>query len=229
MWQQQLGGVTAVKRGVSLVGPSLYVFWPVCSPASLLASLVNRPSSKSAWPIQQTFWRVNRNEAEMLEQSLLNRPADLLDKTAFLFGRFATSSTHMFHKNIILYVPRLFWITSLTLPRIIYSIKKRRRYWPFTSFFAPSNPSHSTRKTYQKALNIHHFCSKTGQVCRKKIADIQTLFSRSHWPPSRIPISAQSLPKLHPKINTQAPITFHWTEIIKCNWYEKHSEKLCDQ
>ena len=37
----------------------------------------------------------------MLEQSLLIRPADLLDKTAFLFGRFATSSTHLFHENMV--------------------------------------------------------------------------------------------------------------------------------
>ena len=44
----------------------------------------------------------------MLGQSLLNRPADLLDKTAFLFGRIATSSIHMLHKNIILYVPDFF-------------------------------------------------------------------------------------------------------------------------
>ena len=52
--------------------------------------------------------------AEMLEQSLLIRPADLLDKTTFLFERFATSSTPSVSlKNIILYVPQLFSITSL--------------------------------------------------------------------------------------------------------------------
>lgn len=37
----------------------------------LLACLANRPSSKSAWP------RVIRNEAEILEQSLLNRVSRL--------------------------------------------------------------------------------------------------------------------------------------------------------
>ena len=41
----------------------------------------------------------------MLEQILLIRPADLFDKTAFQFGRFAMSSTHLFHKSIIFYVP----------------------------------------------------------------------------------------------------------------------------
>ena len=35
----------------------------------------------------------------MLEQSLLNRPVELLDKTAFPFGCFATSSPHLFHKK----------------------------------------------------------------------------------------------------------------------------------
>lgn len=37
-----------------------------------------------------TFWRVNRNEAKMLEQSLLNRLADLLEKTV---GAFTTCFT----------------------------------------------------------------------------------------------------------------------------------------
>ena len=30
-----------------------------------------------------------------------HRPADLLDETAYLFGRFATSSTHLFHENMV--------------------------------------------------------------------------------------------------------------------------------
>ena len=45
----------------------------------------------------------------MLEQSLLNWPVDLLNETAFLLGRFATSFTHLFHKNIILYITRNFF------------------------------------------------------------------------------------------------------------------------
>ena len=39
----------------------------------------------------------------MLAQSLLIRPTDLLDKTAFLFGCFATSSSYLLRKNIILH------------------------------------------------------------------------------------------------------------------------------
>lgn len=49
----------------------------------------------------------------MREQSLLIRPANLLEKTAFLFERFAWSSTHLLlKKNIILYVSQSFSITS---------------------------------------------------------------------------------------------------------------------
>ena len=54
------------------------IFWPVCSPDGLLAWRANRPTRKPAWPIQWMLWRVNRNEAEMLEWRPVIRPADLL-------------------------------------------------------------------------------------------------------------------------------------------------------
>lgn len=47
-----------------------------------------------------------------IEQSLLIRPADLLDKTVFLFERFATFFSRPFHKNLIIYVPQFFSIAS---------------------------------------------------------------------------------------------------------------------
>ena len=37
----------------------------ICSDRFAQAS--NRPTRKPAWPIQWMLWRVNRNEAEMLE------------------------------------------------------------------------------------------------------------------------------------------------------------------
>ena len=42
----------------------------------LLARRANRPTRKPAWPIQWLFWRVNRNEAEMIEWRpvILDRP-----------------------------------------------------------------------------------------------------------------------------------------------------------
>ena len=42
------------------------------------------------------------------------------------------------------------------------------------------------------------------------------------------PISAGKPPELHPKIKTQAHITFYCIKIINYTWYEIYSEKLRD-
>ena len=44
----------------------------------------------------------------------------------------------------------------------------------------------------------------------------------------RVSILTGHRPELHPTIKTQAPITYYWMKIIRCNWYENYSKKLCD-
>ena len=56
----------------------MHMFWLVCSSADLFAKQANRSTRKQALPIPWMNWRVNRNEAEILEWRPMIWSADLL-------------------------------------------------------------------------------------------------------------------------------------------------------
>ena len=80
----------------------------------------------------------------------------------------------------------------------------------------------------QTSQNISFFVYTSAYILHPTV-HLATLSSGHSYPGAlHLPSRTGSPRKLHPKIKSQAQITFYGIEIIKWNWYEKRSNTLCD-